>query len=142
MSPIHLDAFDLTVFGVYIVVAIGLGFWVARGRRGSTQAYFLGDRKLPWYVIAASMVAADVSSEHFIANAGAAYKYGLVPAMGSWNSWIIYSLLIWIFLPYYIRTRLYTLPEFLERRYHPSCRYIFSAALLVGYVGAIISGAG
>ena len=56
------------------------------------------------------MVAADVSAEHFIANAGVAYRYGIVPATGSWNTWIIYSLFIWIFLPYYVRTGLYTVP--------------------------------
>ncbi|HWB54400.1 MAG TPA: sodium/solute symporter [Tepidisphaeraceae bacterium] len=141
MPRIHLSALDLTIFALYMVAAVALGFFVARGKRKTSQGYFLGDRKLPWFVVATSMVAADISSEHFIANAGAAYKYGLVPATASWNSWIIYSLLIWIFLPYYVRTRLYTLPQFLERRYHPSCRYIFSAALLVGYVGAIIAGA-
>src|SRR5207248_11776158 len=53
---------------------------------------------------------------------------------------IIYSIFIWIFLPYYVRTNLYTIPEFLERRYSTFCRYLFSASLVVGYVGAIISG--
>jgi SSS family solute:Na+ symporter len=84
--------------------------------------------------------AIDVSSEHFIANAGSGYTYGIVSATASWNCWIIYTIFIWIFLPYYVRTNLYTIPEFLERRYSTVCRYIFSAALLAGYVGAILSG--
>src|SRR5947207_11353001 len=86
------------------------------------------------------MLASDVSSEHFIANARVGYTYGIVAATASWNCWIIYTIFIWIFLPYYVRTNLYTIPEFLERRYSPICRYIFSASLLVAYVAAILAG--
>src|SRR5436309_12154165 len=100
-GKIPLNAIDLTIFAVYMVVAVALGFLVSRRGRTSAQAYFLGGKTLPWYVVATSMVAADVSAEHFIANAGAASKFGIVPATGSWNTWIIYSLFIWIFLPYY-----------------------------------------
>lgn len=139
-GDIRLNALDLTIFGVYMVVAVALGFLVSRRSRTSSKAYFLGGKTLPWYVVATSMVAADVSAEHFIANAGVAYRYGIVPATGSWNTWIIYSLFIWIFLPYYIRTGLYTVPQFLERRYNVACRYIFSGSLIAGYVAAVIAG--
>jgi SSS family solute:Na+ symporter len=139
-DPIPLNAVDLTVFAVYMVAAVALGFLVSRRGRTSSKAYFLGGKTLPWYVVATSMLAADVSAEHFIANAGVAYKYGIVPATGSWNTWIIYSLFIWIFLPYYVRTGLYTVPQFLERRYNTTCRTIFSGSLIVGYVAAIIAG--
>src|SRR5947208_1620597 len=139
-GPIRLNGLDLAIFAVYMVVAVGLGFLVSRRGRTSSKAYFLGGKTLPWYVVATSMVAADVSAEHFIANAGAAFKYGIVPATGSWNTWIIYSLFIWIFLPYYVRTGLYTVPQFLERRYNAACRTIFSGSLVAGYVAAIIAG--
>src|ERR671931_520937 len=122
------------------VAAKARGFLVSRRGRASARAYFLGGKTLPWYVVATSMVAADVSAEHFIANAGVAYRYGIVPATGSWNTWIIYSLFIWIFLPYYVRTGLYTVPQFLERRYNAACRTIFSGSLVAGYVAAIIAG--
>jgi len=92
-------------------------------------------------VVGASMVAADISSEQFISNVGGAYKHGIVLAAGDWNAWIIYSLLIFIFLPYYLRTRVYTMPEFLERRYNSACRYIFAIASVVGFVAAINAGA-
>src|SRR5262249_9638088 len=92
-------------------------------------------------VIGASMVAADISSEQFISNVGGAYKYGIVLAAGDWNARIIYSLLILVFLPYYVRTGVYTMPEFLERRYNPACRYIFAIASIVGFVAAINAGA-
>ncbi len=139
-SAIRLNTIDLTVFAVYMVLSVALGFLVSRRGRASSEAYFLGGKSLPWYVVATSMVAADVSAEHFIANAGVAYRYGIVAATGSWNTWIVYSLFIWIFLPYYIRTGLYTVPQFLERRYNATCRYVFSGSLIAGYVAAIIAG--
>src|SRR4051812_13545968 len=139
-SAIRLDAIDLAVFAAYMGLSVALGFLVSRRGRVSSRAYFLGGKTLPWYVVATSMLAADVSAEHFIANAGAAYKFGIVPATGSWNTWIIYSIFIWVFLPYYVRTGLYTVPQFLERRYNTACRYIFSGSLVAGYVAAIIAG--
>src|SRR5207253_11472390 len=139
-GAIRLNVVDLAVFAAYLVAAVALGFVVSRRGRTSAKAYFLGGKTLPWYVVATSMVAADVSAEHFIANAGVAYRYGIVPATGSWNTWIIYSLFIWIFLPYYVRTGLYTVPQFLERRYNAACRTVFSGSLVAGYVAAIIAG--
>ncbi|HTK77858.1 MAG TPA: hypothetical protein VL371_21500, partial [Gemmataceae bacterium] len=82
-GAVRLNAVDLTVFAAYMIAAVALGFLVARRGRTSARAYFLGGKTLPWYVVATSMVAADVSAEHFIANAGVAYRYGIVPATGS-----------------------------------------------------------
>src|SRR3954463_1006926 len=140
MEHVTLNSLDLAVFVVYLFQALGLGILVSIGRKKTTRGYFLGGKTLPWFVIASSMLASDVSSEHFIANAGIGYTYGIVAATASWNCWIIYTFFIWFFLPYYVRTNLYTIPEFLERRYSTICRYIFSAALLAGYIGAILSG--
>src|SRR5436190_12807760 len=139
-ESIPLGHFDLAVFALYMVVTVVLGFLVAGRHRKTAKGYFLGDRRLPWYVVGTSMIAADISSDDLIANAGAAYQYGIVPSAGSWNAWIIYSLLIWIFLPYYVRSGIYTMPQFLERRYNAACRYIFALALIVGYVAAILGG--
>jgi SSS family solute:Na+ symporter len=140
VQHVRLSPIDLVVVVVYLFAAVGLGFLVSFGKKRTTRGYFLGGKTLPWYVIACSMLASDVSSEHFIANAGIGFTYGIVAATGSWNAWIIYSIFIFIFLPYYVRTNLYTIPEFLERRYNAVCRYIFSAALLAGYIGAIMAG--
>src|SRR5918999_2727979 len=139
-GSIPLNTFDLSVFVVYMAVTVVFGFLVAGRHRKTTKGYFLGDRRLPWYVVATSMIAADISSDDLIANAGGAYKYGIVLGAGSWNAWIIYTLLIWIFLPYYVRSGLYTMPQFLERRYNSTCRYVFALALVVGYVAAILGG--
>jgi SSS family solute:Na+ symporter len=140
MQHIPLNAFDLSVFIVYMILTIGLGFWVAGKNRKTARGYFLGGKTLPWYVVATSMIAADISSDDLIANAGVAYKFGIMPAAGSWNAWIIYTLLIWIFLPYYVRSGIYTMPQFLEKRYNSACRYIFAVALVIGYVTAILGG--
>ena len=139
--PSSLHFLDLAVFVLYMIATITLGFWVARKGKNTAQGYFLGNKTIPWFVIGSSMVAADISSEQFISNTSAAYKFGIVPAAGDWNAWIIYSLLILIFLPYYIRTGIYTMPEFLERRYNTACRYIFAVASVIGFIAAINAGA-
>ena len=74
--PLHL--IDLAVFVVYMIVAVGLGLWVARKGKDTAQSYFLGNKTIPWFVVGASMVAADISSEQFISNVSGAYKYGIV----------------------------------------------------------------
>src|SRR5918994_2818105 len=139
-GSIPLNTLDLTVFVVYMVVTVIFGFLVAGRARKTTKGYFLGDKKLPWYVVGTSMIAADISADDLIANAGGAYQYGMVLGAGSWNAWIIYTLLIWVFLPYYVRSGIYTMPQFLERRYNSTCRYVFAVALVVGYVAAILGG--
>jgi SSS family solute:Na+ symporter len=139
-QQVALNWIDLSVFLLYMLVTVVVGFWAARGARAKPKDYFLGDRKLPWYVVGTSMVSTDISSETFIANVGIAYVYGLVSGTGSWNVWIIYTILIFIFLPYYVRTGLYTMPQFLERRYNSACRYFFAVSLVVGYIVAILAG--
>src|SRR5947209_8609618 len=140
-DQVSLHLIDLAVFALYMIVAVGLGLWVARKGKQTAQSYFLGNKTIPWFVVGASMVAADISSEQFISNVSIAFKEGIVPAAADWNAWIIYSLLILIFLPYYIRTGIYTMPEFLERRYNSACRYIFAIASVIGFVVAINAGA-
>ncbi|MSU57444.1 MAG: hypothetical protein EXS35_04565 [Pedosphaera sp.] len=140
-NHVTLNLIDLGVFALYMVATIALGFWVARRGRDTAAGYFLGNKTLPWFVIGASMVAADISSEQFISNVGGAYKHGIVLAAGDWNAWIIYSLFILVFLPYYVRTGVSTMPEFLERRYNSTCRYIFAIASVVGFIAAINAGA-
>jgi SSS family solute:Na+ symporter len=141
IAAVSLHLIDLSLFALYMVVAVGLGLWVGRKGKDTAQGYFLGNKTIPWFVVGSSMVAADISSEQFISNVGGAYKYGIVLAAGDWNAWIIYTLLILIFLPFYIRSGIYTMPEFLERRYNSTCRYIFAIASVVGFVAAINAGA-
>lgn len=138
---VSLNLIDLAVFAAYMVATVALGFWAGRRDRDTARGYFLGNKTIPWFVVGSSMVAADISSEQFISNVGGAYKHGIVLAAGDWNAWIIYTLLILVFLPYYVRTGVYTMPEFLERRYSSACRYIFAIASIAGYVAAVNAGA-
>src|SRR5215212_12100264 len=136
----QMSAIDYSVFVLYMLATLGLGFAAGRTARGRPRDYFLGEKKLPWYVIGTSMVAADISSETFIAHVGIAYQFGLVVATQSWNAWIIYTIFLFVFLPYYVRTGLYTMPQFLGRRYNSTCRYFFAISLVIGYIVAILAG--
>src|SRR6476660_4766021 len=135
-----MSTLDYAVFILYIVASMSLGFAAGRMARRRPRDYFLGEKKLPWYVVGTSMVASDISSETFIANVGIAYQYGMVVATQSWNAWIIYSIFLFVFLPYYVRSGLYTMPQFLELRYNSTCRYLFATSLIVGYIFTFLAG--
>lgn len=134
-----MNGWEIGIFIAYLLLTAAVGFFVSRKGRRTSQEYFMGDRRLPWYVVGTSMVATAISSDHFIAQVGAGYTHGIVISAFSWNAWIVYTLLIWIFLPYYMRTGLYTMPEFLERRYHPAARYIFAVSCVIGYLFSLIA---
>jgi SSS family solute:Na+ symporter len=121
---------DIVLFALYLMLNIALGIWVARRKTTGTRDYFLAGEGLPWYAIGGSIIAANISTEHFIGMIGVAYAVGFVVAQWEWGNWFTFSALIWIFLPYYIRGGLYTMPEFLERRYNRTCRYLFAVCSL------------
>jgi solute:Na+ symporter, SSS family len=125
---------DFVLFALYIVGNIFLGLWVARRKSADTRTYFLAGEGLPWYAIGGSMIAANISTEHFIGMIGVAYAVGFVVAQWEWGNWFTFSALIWIFLPYYLRGGLYTMPEFLERRYNSTCRYLYAICSLVLWI--------
>ncbi len=125
---------DLVLFGLYLVANIALGLWVARRKTSGAKDYFLAGDRLPWYAIGGSIIAANISTEHFIGMVGIAYAVGFVVAQWEWGNWFTFSVLIWIFLPYFIRGGLYTMPEFLERRYNSTCRYLFAVCSLVLWI--------
>src|SRR6476659_5948531 len=135
-----MSTIDYAVFVLYIVATLVLGFAAGRKARGKPRDYFLGEKKLPWYVVGTSMVASDISSQTFIANVGIAYQYGIVVSTTSWNAWIIYTIFLFVFLPYYVRTGLYTMPQFLEQRYNSTCRYLFAISLVIGYIFTLLAG--
>ncbi len=137
---IELTSYEIAIFVAYLILTVTVGFLVARKGRANPRDYFMGAKGLPWYVVGTSMVATSISSDHFIAQVGAGYRDGMVIAAFGWNSWLVYSLLIWIFLPYYMRTGLYTMPEFLERRYNSAARYVFAFFCIIGYLFSLIAG--
>jgi SSS family solute:Na+ symporter len=137
---IELTSSEVVIFVAYLLLTVAVGFLVGRKGRRNSRDYFMGDKRLPWYVVGTSMVATAISSDHFIAQVGAGYTHGIVIAAFGWNAWIVYTLLIWVFLPYYMRTGLYTMPEFLERRYNSAARYLFAVFCVIGYLFSLLAG--
>lgn len=127
------------LFTVYLLSNVLIGLWVARRASNGSRGYFLAGESLPWYAIGGSIIAANISTEHFIGMVGAAYAAGFVVAQWEWGNWFTLSVLLWIFLPYYLRGGIYTMPEFLERRYNKTCRYVFAVASLVLWIVAQMS---
>ena len=131
-----MQTFNFTLFGLYLVLTVALGIWVGRRRAADPRAYFLAGEELPWYAIGGSIIAANISTEHFIGMVGVAYAVGFVVAQWEWGNVVTFSALIWIFLPYYVRGGLYTMPEFLERRYNAHRRHLFAVCCLVLWIVA------
>ena len=137
VSVIRFHAIDLTVFVLYFVGIIAQGVWLARREKATRRDYFLAGDKLPWYAIGASVLASNISTEHFVGMVGWAYMYGMVIANFEWGAWLTWSLALWFFLPFYLRARISTMPEFLQRRYGSPCRYLLSITSIVTYVTAL-----
>jgi SSS family solute:Na+ symporter len=124
---------DTLVFVAYIVFTVAFAMWMgSRGKGGqSADGYFKADKQLPWYVVGASIISAGVSSEQFIGTVGIAYLYGMAVANYQWAAPIVYTILIFVFLPYYMRGNVTTMPEYLERRFNSACRRIYAGVSIV-----------
>ncbi len=129
----RLGLLDAVILIVYLIIVAAIGFWVARRERATTREYFLAGFHVPWYAIGLSMVASSISTEQFIGEVGFAYSYGMAVANWEWLNFIALSVLIWIFTPFYIRGRIATMPEFLERRYGVAPRSIFAWLTVLSY---------
>jgi SSS family solute:Na+ symporter len=135
-----MDYITITVLAVYFLVIIGIGLWVSRKGQKSADDYFLAGRKLPWYAIGLSMIGANISTEHFIGTIGVAYMFGL--SAGNWElmSFVSLSIFIFFFLPYYFRSKLYTIPKFLEDRFNRNTRMIFALITIFHMVVVLLAG--
>jgi SSS family solute:Na+ symporter len=130
---LKVNSLDAGILLAYLAIIFSIGIWV--GRRNQSEAdYFLAGRRLPWYVICLSMFSTNISSNHFIGFNGLAYSQGMAMASFEWFTVLGTLALAFIFLPYYRKARVVTLPEFLERRYDERCRILLSAGALLLYV--------
>lgn len=130
-----MDPFDWTIIAAYLVGVVGLGvaagFWRRKSERGGEGGhYFLAGNTLTWPVIGLAMFAANISTVHLVSLAEAAYKYGLVFGNFEWMAGFTLILLSLFFAPLYLRSRVATLPDFLERRFNRGCRDILSVVSL------------
>jgi len=124
---------DLIVFGFYLVVVATVGVLASRKREQSDD-YFLASRNLTWWIIGGSMIAANISTHHFIGMSGRGYEIGLAIASFEWIAAIALVLYGKFFLPYYLKTRITTMPEFLERRFSDKVRLAYAIISLIGYI--------
>jgi solute:Na+ symporter, SSS family len=133
-----LNFADWTVIGLY-AMAIGIvGFLVVR-KAGTAEGYFLAGRSLTWPFIGASLFAANISAEHFVGLAGSGYTSGMAVGGFEWMAIFCLVPLILLFLPFYIRNRIFTVPEFLEERFSRGVRLFFSGFMVVLSILAKIS---
>ena len=129
-----LSWLDLCVCLGYFATVLLVGFWAAGQQRNSVDAYFRADNRLPWYAIGFSIVAAGISSEQFVGEAGYAYKLGMPVVNWEWLVLPALSILLWIFLPLYVRNDISTMPEYLERRFGPRTRTLYALLSVASYV--------
>jgi len=129
---------DWIFVGLYLAVIAGISIWSIRRKKDSPQDYFLANRNLGWFVIGASILASNIGSEHIVGLAGTAANSGLVMGHYELHSWII-LVLGWVFVPFYMRSMVYTMPEFLERRYNSKSRMLLSIIQLLSYIIAKVS---
>lgn len=129
---------DLTIVAVYFAAVLGIGFLFSR-RGKTTTDYFLAGRHVGWIAIGASLFATNISSEHFLGLAGTGSKSGLAVGHFEWLACLIVLLLGWVFTPFYLRSGVFTMPEFLERRYNSAARWYLSIVSIVAYVLTKIS---
>ena len=115
MTPI-LEQLDWIVLGIYFFALIGVAVWVFIQKNNNTEDYFLAGRNAGWFVIGASIFASNIGSEHVVGLAGTGFESGTPMAHYELHAWIV-LLLGWLFLPFYIRSGVYTTPEFLEKRF-------------------------
>ena len=140
MSPtLSLGAADYLTFLGYFVALSLIGWWAGRKQHADSSDYFLAGRSLPWYVVGSSYIAANISSEHFIGMIGAAMIYGICVATPEWSSVIAFSFLIWIFIPFLLSARVFTAPEFLEKRFNATMRFFFAAVTVIANVVAFLA---
>ena len=124
---------DWLVILVYFCGLLGLAWWVFRRGKDTTDDYFLANRNLGWFIVGASIFASNIGSEHLVGLAGSGATSGVAMAHYELHAWAI-LVLGWLFVPFYMRSRVYTMPEFLERRFSPSARVILSITSLLTHV--------
>jgi SSS family solute:Na+ symporter len=128
-----LGPIDWLFIVLYLGVIAAVSVWSIRRSKESPSDYFLANRNLGWFVIGASILASNVGSEHIVGLAGTAAKSGLVMGHYELHSWII-LLLGWVFVPFYMRSMVYTMPEFLERRFNAKSRILLSIIQVLSYI--------
>ncbi len=131
MSTLH--TLDWIIIAGYFAIILGLAWWVIRQKQDTSTDYFLAGRHLGWFIVGASIFASNIGSEHLVGLAGSGATDGVAMAHYELHAWCL-LVLGWVMVPFYMRSKVFTMPEFLERRFSPTARTTLSLISLVAYV--------
>ncbi|MBN2137695.1 MAG: sodium:solute symporter [Sedimentisphaerales bacterium] len=129
----NLETIDWIAVGAYFALILGIAWWVILRNKDTADDYFLAGRNLAWWVVGASIFASNIGSEHLVGLAGSGCTDGVAMAHYELHAWCL-LILGWVMVPFYMRSRVFTMPEFLERRFSPTARWVLSLISLVAYV--------
>jgi SSS family solute:Na+ symporter len=129
----RLTGIDWFLIALYFGVLLCVAWWVVRKGKDTTTDYFLAGRNLGWWIIGASIFASNIGSEHVVGLAGSGATSGVALAHYELHAWCL-LVLGWVFVPFYMRSQVFTMPEFLERRFSTSSRYILSIISIVTFI--------
>jgi SSS family solute:Na+ symporter len=125
----NFELLDYVIFGLYALIILGIGLWVSRDKKGkqkNAEDYFLASKSLPWWAVGTSLIAANISAEQFIGMSGSGFALGLAIASYEWMAAITLLVVGKYFLPIFIEKGLYTIPEFIEKRYSTNLKTILA----------------
>jgi solute:Na+ symporter, SSS family len=129
----QLSEIDWIVIAIYFAILLVVAWWVVRKGKDSAADYFLAGRNLGWWIIGASIFASNIGSEHIVGLAGAGATSGVALAHYELHAWCL-LVLAWVFVPFYMRSMVFTMPEFLERRFSTSSRYVLSIVSIITFI--------
>ena len=132
-TQLSLTAVDYVVCGVTLVGSMLAGLWLGlrKTTQGSSDGFFLAGRKLTWPIVGASLYATNIGAEHLVGLSGDSYRYGLKAGTVELGTAICIGIACWVLFPTYIRNKVFTIPEYLERRYDVRARLFFSGLMLL-----------
>ncbi|APZ44919.1 sodium/glucose cotransporter [Polaribacter reichenbachii] len=131
------DMWDYVVFVAYAILILGVGLWVSRDKKGhqkNAEDYFLASKSLPWWAIGTSLIAANISAEQFIGMSGSGFALGIAIASYEWMAALTLIIVGKYFLPIFIEKGLYTIPEFVEKRFSTNLKTILALFWLALYI--------
>lgn len=130
---------DFAVVVLYFLIILWIGYWSFRRGREASADYFLAGREVGWLAVGASLFASNIGSEHLVGLAGSGAAGGLAVGHFEWLASYVLILLGWVFVPFYLKSKVFTMPEFLEIRYGSASRWYLAIVSVIGYVLTKIS---
>ena len=128
-----MTTIDWLIVFLYFALLAGMVLWLVKRNKDTADDYFLAGRNLGWLIVGASIFASNIGSEHLVGLAGSGATDGVAMAHYELHAWCL-LVLGWLFVPFYSRSKVFTMPEFLERRFSPAARWVLSIISLVAYV--------